>query len=74
MNQKTLERWLEQFELTPEQAIYATLALCLAKEYDDKPLTATASEYRRTVKQLSDMINGKEPEVDPLAEMLRRDL
>jgi hypothetical protein len=74
MIQKSLNKWLEQFELTPEQAIYANLALSLAKEYEDKPLTATASELRRTVLQLSNLIAGKDEEVDPLAEMLRRDL
>jgi hypothetical protein len=72
MTLESLETWLSGRELTQEQAVLASLAYSLARSFDDKPLTSTAAELRKTVEALARSFKLEVVEEDPLAEMLRR--
>lgn len=69
---KKLNAWLKGYKLTQEQELYAEMARMAARELDANFMTATLSEYRRTVSILAAQLNAPEPEADPLAEMLKR--
>lgn len=72
MTLDSLEAWLSGRELSQEQTVLASLARSLAKSFDDKPLTSTAAELRKTVEALSRSFKIETVEVDPLAELLKR--
>ena len=72
MTLASLEAWLSGRELTQEQTVLASLAIALAKSFDEKPFTSTAAELRKTVEALGRSFKLEVVEVDPLAEMLRR--
>ncbi len=69
---KKLEAWLKNYTLTQEQELYAQMARMAARELDANFMTATLSEYRRTVSILAGMLNAEPAEYDPLSDLLKR--
>ena len=70
MTRESLEAWLNDYQLNPEQTVLANLALTLAAEFDAKPHTSTAAELRKTVLEISRSLKAGDVEVDPLAVLL----
>jgi hypothetical protein len=69
---KKLNAWLKPYKLTSEQELYAEMARMAARELDKNFMTATLSEYRRTVGILAAMLNVEPAEYDPLTDLLTR--
>ncbi len=72
MTLTSLQTWLNAYQLTPEQAVLANLALALAARFDEKPDTSTAAELRKTCLELSRALRANEVELDPLDDLLKR--
>jgi hypothetical protein len=69
---KKLNAWLKGYKLTQEQELYAEMARMAARELDKNFMTATLSEYRRTVSILAAQLNAPAAEYDPLTDLLKR--
>ncbi len=67
-----LNAWLKGYKLTQEQELFAEMARMAARELDAKFMTATLSEYRRTVSILAAQLNAEPAEFDPLTDLLKR--
>lgn len=67
-----LEAWLSRYELTEAQELYAEMARAAARELDKNFMTATLSEYRRTVSILRAELDAAPAEYDPLTDLLTR--
>jgi len=70
--EEIIKAWLQAFELDDEQAVFAFMLVNLARDYDEKRLTATSEAMRRTFNDLRETLKPVEVEFDPLREMLNR--
>jgi hypothetical protein len=68
---ETVAAWIETLSLTIETEVHASLALALAKRYDEKGETSTAGELRKTLNELKTMLQDTD-DLSPLAELLKR--
>jgi hypothetical protein len=67
-----LELWLSGLTLDPRTSVLADLVLELAADYERTRNTSTAEAIRKNIMEISRVNDIPEPEVDPLAELIKR--
>jgi hypothetical protein len=72
MTEEAIKAWLAGRELTAEQNVMAVMVLNLARDYDEKRLTATSEACRRTFNDLRASLAPVVEEYDPLRDLLTR--
>jgi hypothetical protein len=73
MVKKSVQEFLVDKHLTPDQLVLAYLCLQLADSFDDSGNTSTAAELRKTFTELRNQLQGNIKEIDPIEELLKRD-
>jgi hypothetical protein len=70
---KSIQDYLVDKQLSPDQLVLAHLCLQLATSFDDNGNTSTAAELRKTFTELRNQLEAVVVEVDPISELLKRD-
>jgi hypothetical protein len=67
-----LELWLKGLTLDARTTVLAELVLELAADYERTRNTSTAEAIRKNIMEISRVNDSPEPELDPLAELIKR--